>query len=173
MKVIIGLLAASLAVLAGFFGGFKAGENHSSGSTTAAQVATGTGAGSSGGGASSGGGLFPGGGRFGGGNGAASCSTTSTRAVTTGSVTKVDGARITIHDAACNTDVIVTIGGDTRVRKTVDGQASDVSSGERVAVVGTRNADGSVNAQTVTINPAGGAFPGGGPGGSPSPSPSR
>jgi hypothetical protein len=66
-----------------------------------------------------------------------------------------------IHDARCNTDVKVTFDQSVIVRKTVVGQASDLQESETVTVTGTRQADGSIKANSINIVPAGSAGLGG------------
>jgi len=54
------------------------------------------------------------------------------------------------------------------IRKTTDGHVSDLQENQTVTVQGQRQADGSINANVITIVPAGqgfGAFAGGAGGG--------
>jgi beta-lactamase superfamily II metal-dependent hydrolase len=48
---------------------------------------------------------------------------------------------------------IVLVGDSTTINKSADGSKSDLQVGERVAVFGTQNSDGSVTAQNIQLNP--------------------
>jgi hypothetical protein len=80
-----------------------------------------------------------------------------------GTITKVEGNTITVTQRDGTTATVVVPSG-TAITKTVDGALSDLKSGTSIAVRGT-TADGKTTAQSVQINPANGAFPGGGFGG--------
>jgi hypothetical protein len=85
-------------------------------------------------------------------------------------VTNLTNTSMTVHDARCNIDVKVTFDQSVIVRKTVVGAASDLQESQNVTVIGTREADGSVKANSITIVPTGagggfGGFGGGGPNG--------
>src|SRR5207302_1474082 len=71
------------------------------------------------------------------------------------------GNSLTIHDSRCNTDVKVTFDPSVIVRKSVVGQASDLQETDTITVTGTRQADGSIKANSITIVPAGSAGFGG------------
>lgn len=49
---------------------------------------------------------------------------------------------------------IVLLSGSTSINKQATGSVSDLKTGDRVAVFGTANSDGSVTAQSVQLNPA-------------------
>jgi hypothetical protein len=70
-------------------------------------------------------------------------------------VTNLTSSSLTVHDARCNTDVKVTFDPSVIVRKTALGQVSDLQEQETVTVIGTRQADGSVKANSIQIVPAG------------------
>jgi hypothetical protein len=80
-----------------------------------------------------------------------------------GTVTKVEGNTITVTQRDGTTATVVVPSG-TSISKTVSGSLSDLTAGTSIAVRGT-TADGKTTAESVTINPANGAFPGGGLGG--------
>jgi hypothetical protein len=159
IKLPIAALVVIVALLGGFYGGYKVG-----GGGTAAAASTGTtGKNATG---------------FSGGRGVAACPTASAAASAapsgalrrgaSGTVTNLTSDSLTVHDARCNTDVKVTFDQSVIIRKMVLGQASDLQESQTVTVVGTRQADGSVKANSITIVPAGSSGGGqffGGPGG--------
>ena len=159
IKLPIAALVVIVGLLGGFYGGYKVG----GGGTTAnaAAATTGTRTGGTG---------------FGGGRGvaaacpspgatpAASASAAAARRGATGTIANLTASSFTIHDARCNTDVKVTFDTSVIVRKTVVGQASDLQETETITVTGTRQADGSIKANSINIVPAGsgvGGFGGG------------
>jgi hypothetical protein len=156
IKLPIAALVVVVALLGGFFGGYKIG---GSGTASAANSSSGS--------------LKTANGSLGG-RGFATCPSTSAspaaapsgailRRGTSGTITNLTSNSLTIHDTRCNTDVKVTFDSSVIVRKTVVGQASDVQESETVTVTGTRQADGSIKANSINIVPAGaGVF--GGPG---------
>jgi hypothetical protein len=79
----------------------------------------------------------------------------------TGTVANLTTNSLTIHDTRCNTDVKITFDQSVIVRKSVVGQASDLQESDTVTVTGTRQADGSIKANSITIVPAGSAGFGG------------
>lgn len=82
-------------------------------------------------------------------------------ALVTGTVTKVVGTAVTVHDTRCNTDVAVTLDASAQIRKSVSGQAADIQENQIVSVQGQRQGDGSLRARSVTLVPPG-ANPGAG-----------
>jgi len=48
---------------------------------------------------------------------------------------------------------IVLVGDNTTINKSAEGSKSDLTVGEKVAVFGTENSDGSVTAQNIQLNP--------------------
>jgi len=81
-----------------------------------------------------------------------------------GTITKVEGNTITVTQRDGTTATVVVPTGTT-ITKTVSGALSDLKAGTSIAVRGT-TADGKTTAESVTVNPANGAFgPGGGFGG--------
>jgi hypothetical protein len=159
IKLPIAALVVIVGLLGGFYGGYKVG----GGGTTAnaAAATTGTRTGGTG---------------FGGGRGlaaacpspgatpAASASGAAARRGATGTIANLTANSFTIHDSRCNTDVKVTFDQSVIVRKTVVGLASDLQETETITVTGTRQADGSIKANSINIVPAGsgaGGFGGG------------
>jgi hypothetical protein len=158
IKLPIAALVVIVGLLGGFYGGYKVG----GGGTAAAASST------------TGGTLRTAGSGFGGGRGlAAACpspgatpsaaaSGAAARRGATGTVTNLTNNSLTVHDARCNTDVKVTFDQSVIVRKTVVGQSSDLQETETITVTGTRQADGSIKANSINIVPAGsGGFGGG------------
>jgi hypothetical protein len=152
----IKLPIAALVVIVGLLGGFYGGYKFGSGGTASAAASTTTGT------------LRTAGNGFGGGRGLGACpspgatpSTAASGAVprrgATGTVANLTSNSLTIHDARCNTDVKITFDQSVIVRKTVVGQASDLQENETITVVGTRQADGSIKANSINIVPAGSA----------------
>jgi len=160
IKLPIAALVVIIGLLGGFYGGYKVG----GGGTTASAAAATTGNRTAGSG-------------FGGGRGlaaacpspgatpAANASGVAARRGATGTIANLTTNSFTIHDARCNTDVKVTFDQSVIVRKTVVGQASDLQETETITVTGTRQADGSIKANSINIVPAGsggfGGFGGG------------
>ncbi len=68
------------------------------------------------------------------------------------------------------TSRLVVVSNTTQINKTQEATKSDLKTGERVAVFGTENADGSVTAQNIQLNPQ---FRGGSDTRSPTPSPGQ
>lgn len=141
MKPYIVALLVVVGVLAGFYGGYRMGQNNVSASTTQNQSArTGT--------AGSG---FGRGGGFGSAcpsPGAPSPSPGS-NAVASGTVTDLTSSSLTITTTAC--DVKVSFGNTVQVSKTVTGTTSDLKDNMTVTIIGTRQADGSIKATAIQI----------------------
>ncbi|HVS05432.1 MAG TPA: hypothetical protein VHK65_04620 [Candidatus Dormibacteraeota bacterium] len=159
IKLPIAALVVIVGLLGGFYGGYKVGGGGTP--ANAAAATTGTRTGGSG---------------FGGGRGVAaacpspgatpatSASGAAARRGATGTIANLTANSLTIHDTRCNTDVKVTFDPSVIVRKTVVGQASDLQETETITVTGTRQADGSIKANSINIVPAGsgvGGFGGG------------
>ena len=165
IKLPIAALVVVVALLGGFYGGYKIGGGGTA--SAASPTATGTGR-TAGNGLAGGRGLAaacpspnasP----------SASASGAAARRGATGTVTNLTGNSLTVHDARCNTDVKVTFDASVIVRKTVVGQSSDLQESETITVTGTRESDGSIKANSINIVPAGsagfGGFGGGANGG--------
>jgi hypothetical protein len=151
IKYPIAALVVVVALLGGFYGGYKIGGSGQA-SAAAATGGNGTGAGTG----------------FGRGAGAAAAcpSPNATpapsasgggiaRRGTSGTVTNLTSNSLTVHDARCNTDVKVTFSQTVIIRKSALGQVSDLQENETVTIVGARQADGSVKANSIQIVPAG------------------
>jgi len=150
IKFPIAALVVVVALLGGFYGGYKVGGSGQA-SAAASTATNGTGAGAA----------------FGRGLGvAAACPSPGAtpapsaagrvaRRGTSGTVTNLTSNSLTVHDARCNTDVKVTFDQSVIVRKTALGQVSDLQENDTVTIVGARQADGSVKANSIQIVPAG------------------
>ncbi len=157
IKLPIAALVVIVGLLGGFYGGYKVG----GGGTTANAAASANGTRTAGNGLGGGRGL-PAACPSPNASPAPSASGAAARRGATGTVANLTSNSLTIHDTRCNTDVKVTFDPSVIVRKTVVGQSSDLEESETVAVTGTRQADGSIKANTITIVPAGSAGFGGG-----------
>jgi hypothetical protein len=159
IKLPIAALVVIVGLLGGFYGGYKVGGGGTTANAAAATTGTRTGGTGLGGGrgvaaACPSPGATP----------AASASAAAARRGATGTIANLTANSFTIHDARCNTDVKVTFDPSVIVRKTVVGQASDLQETETITVTGTRQADGSIKANSINIVPAGsgvGGFGGG------------
>lgn len=69
--------------------------------------------------------------------------------VTTGTVEKVEGNVATL-DTSTGT-VLVNIGNSTSIEKIAEGSLGDISIGANITVSGNKNADGSIDARSITI----------------------
>jgi hypothetical protein len=161
IKLPIAALVVIVALLGGFYGGYKIGGG---GTASAATNSNGT--------ANRTGNAFNGRGAFAAcpsASPAASASGAAARRAATGTVTNLTNTTLTVHDTRCNTDEKVTFDQSVIVRETTVGKASDLQENDTISVIGTRQADGSIKANTITIVPAGaggfGAFGGGNGGG--------
>ena len=153
MKTFVVVLAVAVGILGGFYGGYKVGHNNVSASTTSA-------------GARSGG---ANGGAFGGGRGGAAvagvCPTPGAtpspggQALARGTITDLNTSSMTITSTAC--DVKVNFGPTVSIQKQTSGTTADLQDNLTVTIVGTRQADGSILAQTIQIGTAGGFNRGG------------
>jgi hypothetical protein len=152
MKTYVVALVVVVAVLGGFYGGYKVGQNNVSASTSTAGNRTNAGSGSN---------------AFTGGRGAgAVCPSpgatpaAGTVSVARGTVANLGGTSMTVTNTSC--EVKVTFGPTVSISKQALGSTSDLQDNQTVTITGTRQADGSILAQTIQIGPAGGG--GGRPG---------
>jgi hypothetical protein len=154
MKTYVVALVVVVAVLGGFYGGYKVGQNNVSASTSTAGNRTNAGSGSS---------------AFTGGRGAGvvcpspgATPAAGTVSVARGTVANLGGTSMTVTNTSC--DVKVTFGPTVTISKQALGSTSDLQDNQTVTITGTRQADGSILAQTIQIGPAGGggARPGSG-----------
>jgi hypothetical protein len=146
MKTYVLALAVLVGVLGGFYGGYKVGQNNASASSPTAGSRASAGTGSS---------------AFTGGRGvAAVCPSpgatpaTGTQGLARGTVTNLSSTSMTVTSTSC--DVKVTFGPTVVISKQALGSTSDLQDNQTVTITGTRQADGSILAQTIQIGPAGG-----------------
>ena len=148
MKGYVVALLVVVGVLAGFYGGYRVGQNNvsaSTGSNTASRSNLGTG-------------FQGGGGGRGGGFGSACPSpgapspSPGTNAVATGTITDLTSNSLTITSTAC--EVKVVFGNTVQVSKTTTGTTADLQDNITVTIIGTRQADGSIKATTIQIGGA-------------------
>jgi hypothetical protein len=155
MKTYVVALVVLVGVLGGFYGGYKVGQNNVSASASTAGTRTNAGSGSN---------------AFTGGRGAgAVCPSpgatpsVGAQSVARGTVTNLGGTSMTVTNTSC--DVKVTFGPTVTISKQALGSTSDLQDNQTVTITGTRQADGSILAQTIQIGPAGGGVrPGNGGG---------
>lgn len=159
MKSYVVVLLLVVGILGGFYGGYKIGQNNVSANTgtnnpTASRTGGGTGfgGGGGGGGARGFGAVCP--------SPGAPSPSPGTPAAARGTITDLASGSMTVTNTQC--DVKVVFGNTVQVAKSVSGNTGDLKDTITVTVVGTRQADGSLKATTITIG--GGAFLGG-PGG--------
>ncbi|HEV2414303.1 MAG TPA: hypothetical protein VGX27_05805 [Candidatus Dormibacteraeota bacterium] len=144
MKGYVVALLVVVGVLAGFYGGYRIGQNNVSASTGANSTSK----------SNLGTGFQTGGGR-GGGFGSACPSpgapspSPGTNAVASGTITDLTSNSLTITSAAC--EVKVVFGNTVQISKTTTGTTSDLQDNITVTIVGTRQADGSIKATTIQI----------------------
>jgi hypothetical protein len=145
---VVGLLVV-VAVLGGFYGGYKVGHTTVVASTnTPNQSARAGGGGGAGAGAGRG---------FG-----AACPTpgatasAGAQALARGTIANLNASSLTVTNPSC--DVKVTLGANITISKSVAGSTADLKNNLTVTIMGTRQADGSILAQTIQIAaaPAGG-----------------
>ena len=166
MKSYVVVLLLVVGILGGFYGGYKVGQNNVSANTgtnnpTASRTGGGTGfgGGGGGGGARGFGTLCP--------SPGAPSPSPGTQALVRGTITDLASGSMTITSTQC--DVKVVFANTVQVSKSVSGNTGDLKDTITVTVVGTRQADGSIKATTITIGGAGGGFGGQGGGAQASP----
>jgi hypothetical protein len=151
MKSYVIALAVLVGVLGGFYGGYKVGHSNVSASTNTPSARS-----------SGGNGAFTGG-RVG-----AACPSpgatpaAGTQALARGTVANLASSSLTVTSTSC--EVKITFGPTVTIQKQVLGSTSDLQDNQTVTITGTRQADGSILAQTIQIGPAGlggGRNPGG------------
>jgi len=154
MKTYVVALVAVVAVLGGFYGGYKVGQNNVSASASTGANRTNAGTGSN---------------PFTGGRGVgAVCPSpgatpaAGTVSVARGTVANLGGTSMTVTNTSC--EVKVPFGPTVTIQKQVLGSTGDLQDNQTVTITGTRQADGSILAQTIQIGPAGGVRPGTGGG---------
>lgn len=152
MKSYVVALLVVVGILAGFYGGYKFGQNNVSANTTTRSSLSRAGSAGNAGNA----GAFTGGRGLG-----AVCPSpgaptpaTGSQALARGSVTDLASSSLTVTNTNC--DVKVTFGPTVTITKTVAGSTSDLQDNQTVTITGTRRADGSIQATTIVIG--GGGF---------------
>ena len=159
MKTYVVALLVVVGVLAGFYGGFKVGQNNVSASTNTNTPRS----------ASRTPGSFTGG-AGGGGRVNAVCPSPGapspspgSQAVARGTISDLTSSSMTLTNTSCDTKIV--FGNTVQVSKNVAGNTSDLQDNITVTIIGTRQADGSIKATTIQIG--GAVF--GNPGAQPSP----
>ena len=157
MKMYVIALAVLVGVLGGFYGGYKVGQNNVSASSTTGGTRAGNTGGSS---------LIAGGRGFGTvcPSPGATPPATGSQGLARGTVTNLSGTSMTVTNTNC--DVKVTFGPTVTIQKQVLGSTADLRDNLTVTITGTRQADGSILAQTILIGTGGGGVRTGGGGGS-------
>ena len=144
MKGYVVALLVVVGVLAGFYGGYRIGQNNvsaSTGTNSTSKSNLGTG--------------FQAGGGRGGGFGSACPSpgapspSPGTNAVASGTITDLTSNSLTITSTAC--EVKVVFGSSVQISKTTTGTTSDLQDNITVTIIGTRQADGSIKASAIQI----------------------
>lgn len=160
MKAYVVALLMVVAVLGGFYGGYKVGQTNVSANTTGATASRTPGFGG-----------FGGGGR--GGGAAAACPSPGApspspgaNALARGTISDLTSNSFTIALTAC--DVKITFGPSVQISKTAPGSTADLKDNITITVIGTRQADGSIKATTIQVGGGGFVNPGGGAQASPS-----
>jgi hypothetical protein len=142
VKSYVVALLVLVGVLAGFYGGFKVGQNNASAATTTPQKSVRT----------------PNSGSFGGGQGrlasvcpspGAPSPSPGSQAVARGAITNLSSSSLVISNTQC--EVKVSFSNTVQVSKNVAGNTSDLKDNITVTIIGTRQADGSILATTIQI----------------------
>jgi len=146
MRTYVVALVVLVGVLGGFYGGYKVAQNNVSASaSTAGARASNTGASNP----------FAGGRALG-----AACPSpgatpaVGAQSVARGTVANLGGTSMTVTNTSC--ELKVTFGPNVTIQKQVLGSTGDLQDNQTVTITGTRQADGSILAQTIQIGPAGG-----------------
>jgi hypothetical protein len=144
VKPYVVALIVVVAVLGGFYGGYKVGHSNVSASTTSQGQVARNPAGGGGGGftGTRGGGL------------AAACPTpgaapSTGQALARGTISNLATSTLTVTNPSC--DVKVTLGPNITITKQSAGTTADLKNNLTVTITGTRQADGSILAQTIQI----------------------
>jgi hypothetical protein len=148
VKTYVVALLVVVGVLAGFYGGFKVGQNNVSASTGNAQRS-----------ASRTPGSFIGGSGGAGARLNAVCPSPGapspkpgSQAVARGSISDLTSSSMTLTNTSCDTKIV--FGNTVQVSKNVAGNTSDLQDNITVTIIGTRQADGSIKATTIQIGSA-------------------
>ncbi|HZU18505.1 MAG TPA: hypothetical protein VFD01_18115, partial [Candidatus Dormibacteraeota bacterium] len=139
VKVVIAGLAVLVGLLAGFYGGYNFGQAHAASRSSSTVAGLGQGQGGQGfAGAAFAGCPSPG--------ATPRANANPNRAGATGTISLLTPSGFTVQNPRCNTSVKVTFAPSVIVRKTVDGQVSDLQNNQTVTVQGQRQPDGSIRA---------------------------
>jgi len=153
MRLVVVALVVVVAVLGGFYGGYKVGQSNVSAATNNSSNRSG----SAGNGFNRGGGTT-----FGGGSACPSPGSSAAKAgaqfIARGQITSITATAMTINTGSCTVTIDFTTG--TVVTKQATASTSDLQDSQTVTVAGTRQGDGSVKATTIAVG--GANFPGGG-----------
>jgi hypothetical protein len=148
VKVYVVALLVVVGVLAGFYGGFKVGQNNVSASTNASKSAsrnTGNFGGFGGGGNRAINSVCP--------SPGAATTAPGTQAVARGTVADLTSSSMTISNTTC--DVKIVFSNTVQVSRNVAGNTSDLKDNITVTIIGTRQADGTIKATTIQIGSGG------------------
>ncbi len=142
MKPYVVALLVVVAVLGGFYGGYKVGHTTVTASTNTPNqfVRPGAGAGPTRG---TGGAVCPSPG---------ATPSAGAQALARGTISNLTSSSLTVTNPNC--DVKVTLGANITISKTVAGSTADLKNDLTVTIIGTRQADGSILAQTIQIGSA-------------------
>ncbi len=155
-RVVIACLAVLVGLAAGFYGGYSFGQAHASTRSGSGAALAGAG----GGNAVGGGGTLA---------GLRSCPSprpsgrsvsNRNRGAVTGTISLLTPSGFTVDNSRCGTQTKVTFAPSVTVVKTVTGSTSDLANNDNVIVIGSRESDGSIQATTIEITPAGTAVGG-------------
>ncbi|HKV86843.1 MAG TPA: hypothetical protein VJT78_02470 [Candidatus Dormibacteraeota bacterium] len=141
MKSYVIALIVVVGVLAGFYGGYKVGQNNVSASTNTGGQFARTGSNGSIGGGRGFGAACP--------SPGAPSPSPGTQAVARGSVADLASGAMTVTSTAC--EVKVKFGPTVTVQKQAAGSTADLQDNQTVTITGTRQADGSILATTILI----------------------
>ena len=153
MKTLVVALVVVVGVLGGFYGGYKVGQSNVSASTGGTPSARASGNPFTRGGAGTAAALCP--------SPGSTAAASGAQALARGTITSITSTSMTVHTTACDITIDFTTG--TAIVKQASGTTSDLADSQTVTVIGTRQSDGSIKAQSISIGGAGG--PGAGTGG--------
>ena len=144
IKFPIAILVAVVTLLGGFYGGFKMGQGQPATALAASNTT-----------ASGGGRNFTGLGACPSPGASPAASGQAGARGSTGTITNLAASSFTVHNTRCNTDEKVTFDSSLIVHKTANGTVADLQESQTVTIQGTRQSDGSIKANVITLVPAG------------------
>lgn len=142
MKTAVIALVVLVGILGGFYGGYKVGQNNVSANAATSSNTRGNGN------------AFAGRGALTACPSPGATPSPGTQTFARGTISNLSSTSMTVGNTACS--VKVTFSPTTSVSKVVAGSTSDLSDNQTVTVTGTRQADGSILAQSVQVGGAGG-----------------